>query len=75
MTSEVSNTTIAILLVLTILVSAVGTWTVLDAAKQVGPAPMQVIQAPLSEGKIQLEVAGVQGEVATNGKVSLVIVK
>ena len=34
MADDVSNTTIAVLLILTILVSVIGTWTVLDTAKE-----------------------------------------
>ena len=61
MTNDISNTTIAILLVLTILVSVIGTWTVLDAAKNTGQAaPRQrlITDAPAGGGQVPLEIVG-----------------
>ena len=76
MTSDISNTTIAILLVLTILVSIVGTWTVLDAAKQVKPAPTASISPhSTAAGYVQLKVDAPPQQYKTSGKVSVLVFK
>ncbi len=42
--SDISNTTLAILLILTILVTMVGTWLILDALHAPGTAPADKLQ-------------------------------
>ena len=46
---DLSNTTVAILLLLVIGVSIVGTWTVLDSSKSASGAPEVVLQAEQAE--------------------------
>ncbi len=48
MKSEVPNSTIAVLLVLTILVSVVGTWTVLEKTKD-----MQITDGPIAGAAVE----------------------
>lgn len=51
-TSEVSNTTVAILLLLVIFVSIIGTWTVLKSVRSESGAPEVLIQASQAEVRL-----------------------
>lgn len=65
---DLSNTTVAILLVLVILVSVVGTWTVLDSAKSTSGYPEVVLQAEQAEIRLMgSSVLDTSQEQETNG--------
>ena len=60
MATDVSNTTLAILLVLTILVSVGGTWTVLDTARQPRQPVIVYRNNQSGMGLIELRIVGEQ---------------
>ena len=58
MAEDISKTTVMVLLVLTILISVLGTWTVLDAmsAKRVAPTEAPVEGPSTSTASVQLNI-------------------
>jgi hypothetical protein len=73
--AEISKATVAVLLVLTILISVIGTWTVLQssAAIQNARSPTQVSGA----GRISLTVAQTKEPVtaSNSGRIGLTVVE
>lgn len=67
MADDVSNTTLAILLVLTIIISVGGTWTVFDAAKQQRSITAFAVSnnTHFGPGRIELIVVGEEQPNAT----------
>lgn len=57
MSEEVSNKTILILVVLTVIVSTLGTLTVLQSANNVHAAPVPVGNSNVGTGQITLKIA------------------
>lgn len=56
-TEDISNRTILILVILTVLVSTLGTLTVLESASKVDATRVSVGQTQVDSGKIMLEIA------------------
>ncbi|MCA9477867.1 MAG: hypothetical protein KC535_01840 [Nanoarchaeota archaeon] len=57
MSEDISNRTILILVVLTVIVSTLGTLTVLDSANKVNAAPVPVGNTQVSSGQVSLQIA------------------
>lgn len=78
MTADVSNTTVAILLALTLLVSIVGTWTVIDVTNHVTSS--SATKKGMPNGQIvfageDIPVSEKPGRTAYDARVSVTIVK
>ncbi len=76
MSEDISKNTVLVLVVLTIVISLLGTWTVISEATQlkVGGNSVESPSGP-AQGKVSITITEAPKPVSTTGKVSLNIVR
>ncbi|MFP4524389.1 MAG: hypothetical protein ACLFO2_03715 [Candidatus Woesearchaeota archaeon] len=74
MTEDISKNTLLVLVVLTIVVSLLGTWTVINEASKVRVADEQADDNPSTTGKVSLSVKEAPEPVGATGQVVLNII-
>ena len=74
MTEDISKNTLLVLVVLTIVVSLLGTWTVINEASKVRVAEGMADDNPSSTGKVSISVKEAPEPVGATGQVVLNII-
>ncbi len=75
MNDDVSKKTLLVLVILTIVISLLGTWTVINEANQAGARTQQSESTSTTTGKVSISIERPPQPVSTTGKVILEIKK